>query len=86
MTKPLDLKGRLRQRGKGLWLGLLNYFSKSWSTPVKIIRVKTIRLDIVLRNTVMPAILIEGGFCDSKRDMSLFDAEKMADAIVRGLV
>ncbi len=40
----------------------------------------------VLRNTTMPAILIEGAFCDSKRDMSLFNAEKMAGAIVRGLV
>ncbi|WP_088243948.1 N-acetylmuramoyl-L-alanine amidase [Calothrix rhizosoleniae] len=47
--------------------------------------VKTTRY-YVLRNTNMPAILIEGAFCDSKRDMKLFDAEKMADAIVRGLV
>ncbi|MEM9926762.1 MAG: N-acetylmuramoyl-L-alanine amidase [Cyanobacteria bacterium P01_D01_bin.50] len=40
----------------------------------------------VLRATIMPAILIECCFCDSKRDIALFDAEKMADAIVRGLV
>lgn len=40
----------------------------------------------VLRHTAMPAILIEGAFCDSSRDMALFDAQKMADAITRGLV
>ena len=40
----------------------------------------------VLRNTAMPAILIEGAFCDSSRDMALFDAQKMADAITKGLI
>lgn len=39
----------------------------------------------VLRATNAPAILIECCFCDSARDMRLFDAEKMANAIVRGL-
>jgi N-acetylmuramoyl-L-alanine amidase len=40
----------------------------------------------VIKNTVAPAILIECCFCDSKRDMDLYDAEEMAAAIVRGLV
>lgn len=39
----------------------------------------------VLRNTAMPAILIEGAFCDSSKDMALFDAQKMANAISQGL-
>ncbi|NER29872.1 MAG: cell wall hydrolase [Symploca sp. SIO1C4] len=39
----------------------------------------------VLRNTRMPAILIECCFCDSRRDMELFDAEAMATAIAEGL-
>lgn len=39
----------------------------------------------VLKNTIAPAILIECCFCDSQRDMDLFDAESMASAIVRGL-
>lgn len=39
----------------------------------------------VLKNTNMPAILIECCFIDSRRDMDLFDAETMANAIVRGL-
>ncbi|WP_392534710.1 N-acetylmuramoyl-L-alanine amidase [Nostoc sp. C117] len=40
----------------------------------------------VLKNTEMPAILIECCFCDSKTDMDLFDAEKMAEAIKDGLI
>lgn len=40
----------------------------------------------VVKNTTAPAILVECCFCDSKRDMNMFDAEKMASAIVRGLV
>lgn len=40
---------------------------------------------LVVKNTKAPAILIECCFCDSKRDMDLFDAEKMATAIVEGL-
>lgn len=40
----------------------------------------------VVKNTVAPAILIECCFCDSKRDMELYDAEKMAAAIVKGLI
>lgn len=39
----------------------------------------------ILRYTSMPAILIEGCFVDSWRDMNLFDADKMAAAIARGL-
>jgi N-acetylmuramoyl-L-alanine amidase len=39
----------------------------------------------VLRNTDMPAILIEGCFIDSAKDMNLFNAEAMANAIVKGL-
>jgi N-acetylmuramoyl-L-alanine amidase len=40
----------------------------------------------VIKNTQMPAILIECCFCDSKTDMDLFDAEKMAEAIKDGLI
>ncbi len=40
----------------------------------------------VLRYTNMPAILIECCFLTSDKDMNLFDAEKMATAIVDGLV
>ncbi|WP_051503148.1 N-acetylmuramoyl-L-alanine amidase [[Scytonema hofmanni] UTEX B 1581] len=39
----------------------------------------------VLKNTNMPAILVECCFIDSKADMNLFDADKMATAIVKGL-
>ncbi|HEY9690497.1 MAG TPA: N-acetylmuramoyl-L-alanine amidase, partial [Coleofasciculaceae cyanobacterium] len=39
----------------------------------------------VIRNTSSPAILVECCFCDSRRDMDLFDPEKMATAIVKGL-
>ncbi|MGV8979850.1 N-acetylmuramoyl-L-alanine amidase [Clostridium sp.] len=39
----------------------------------------------VLKNTEMPAILVEGGFVDSKEDMGRFNAEKIANAIVKGL-
>ncbi|MEB3179664.1 MAG: N-acetylmuramoyl-L-alanine amidase [Nostocaceae cyanobacterium] len=39
----------------------------------------------VLRNTDMPAILIECCFIDAKRDMDLFNAEAIANAIVKGL-
>lgn len=39
----------------------------------------------VLKNTNMPAILVECCFIDSARDMDLFDADKMACAIVKGL-
>jgi N-acetylmuramoyl-L-alanine amidase len=39
----------------------------------------------VLRNTDMPSILIEGCFLDSQKDMKLFEPEKMANAIVKGL-
>jgi N-acetylmuramoyl-L-alanine amidase len=40
----------------------------------------------VLKHTDAPAILIECAFCDSERDMKIFDAEKMASAITRGLI
>lgn len=39
----------------------------------------------VLRNTNMPAILIEGCFIDSKKDMDLYNPESLANAIVKGL-
>jgi len=39
----------------------------------------------VIRNTNMPAILIECCFCDSNIDQSKFDADQMADAIATGL-
>lgn len=39
----------------------------------------------VLRNTDMPAILIECCFIDSAKDMRLYDGEAMANAIVKGL-
>ncbi|BAY33245.1 cell wall hydrolase/autolysin [Nostoc carneum NIES-2107] len=39
----------------------------------------------VLRNTNMPAILVEGCFIDSQKDMNLFEPEAMANAIVKGL-
>jgi N-acetylmuramoyl-L-alanine amidase len=40
----------------------------------------------VLKNTQMPAILVECCFCDSQIDMDIFDAEKMAEAIKDGLI
>lgn len=40
----------------------------------------------VIKNTQMPAILVECCFCDSRTDMNLFDAEKMAEAIKDGLI
>jgi N-acetylmuramoyl-L-alanine amidase len=40
----------------------------------------------VVRCTNMPAILIEGCFLDSINDMRIYDAEKMSQAIVLGLI
>ena len=40
----------------------------------------------VIKNTSMPAILIECCFIDSTADMNLFNAEKMAEAIKVGLI
>jgi N-acetylmuramoyl-L-alanine amidase len=40
----------------------------------------------VIKNTSMPAILVECCFCDSQTDMNLFDAERMAEAIKVGLI
>jgi len=39
----------------------------------------------VVRNTNMPAILVECCFCDSVADMNRYDGEAMANAIVKGL-
>lgn len=39
----------------------------------------------VLRNTQMPAILVEGCFIDSQKDMNLYNPENTANAIVKGL-
>jgi N-acetylmuramoyl-L-alanine amidase len=39
----------------------------------------------VLRNTEMPAILVEGCFLDSQKDMNLYNPENTANAIVKGL-
>jgi N-acetylmuramoyl-L-alanine amidase len=40
----------------------------------------------VLKNTNMPAILIECAFCDSPIDMNNYNPESMAEAIFRGIV
>jgi N-acetylmuramoyl-L-alanine amidase len=40
---------------------------------------------LVLKETDMPAVLIEMCFIDSKKDISIFDAEKMAIAICLAL-
>ncbi|AUN11554.1 N-acetylmuramoyl-L-alanine amidase [Clostridium botulinum] len=40
----------------------------------------------VIRNTKAKAMLIECCFCDNARDMSRYNAENMANAIVKGLV
>lgn len=40
----------------------------------------------VLRNTKAAAILIECCFCDNQNDSNIYNSEKMADAIVKGLV
>lgn len=40
----------------------------------------------VLKHTKMPAMLIECCFCDCDRDMKLFDADRMAIAILSGLL
>lgn len=39
----------------------------------------------VVKNTAMPGILIECCFVDSEKDMKLFNAEAMANAVVKGL-
>lgn len=39
----------------------------------------------VLKNTKMKSMLIECCFCDNKTDMAKYDAEKMSDAIVKGI-
>ncbi|MBW4428162.1 MAG: N-acetylmuramoyl-L-alanine amidase [Nostoc desertorum CM1-VF14] len=39
----------------------------------------------VLKNTDMPAILVECCFIDSQKDINLFNPETMANAIVKGL-
>jgi N-acetylmuramoyl-L-alanine amidase len=40
----------------------------------------------VIKNTSMPAILVECCFIDSASDMKIFDADKMAEAIKVGLI
>ncbi|MFW6359541.1 MAG: N-acetylmuramoyl-L-alanine amidase [Chroococcales cyanobacterium] len=40
----------------------------------------------VLKNTHMPAILVECCFIDSRKDMGMYNTEKVANAIVKGLV
>ena len=40
----------------------------------------------VLKHTTMPAVLVECCFCDSTKDMELFDYKKMANAIATGLI
>lgn len=40
----------------------------------------------VIRGTLAPAMLVEMCFIDSAKDMKLFNAEKMASAIVKGLI
>ncbi len=40
----------------------------------------------VIRNTKAKAMLIECCFCDNREDMNKYDAEKMANAIVEGIV
>ena len=39
----------------------------------------------VLKNTNMPAILVECCFCDSQQDMNRYNPDSLADAIVKGL-
>lgn len=39
----------------------------------------------VLKNTNMPSLLVECCFIDNKTDMSLYNAESMAKAIVKGI-
>lgn len=39
----------------------------------------------VVSNTNMPAILVENCFCDVKKDMDRYNAEDLANAIVKGL-
>lgn len=49
-------------------------------------RGQKVRKDLfVLRNTVMPAILIEVAFCDNKTEMAKYNANKVADAIVKAV-
>lgn len=39
----------------------------------------------VLRETVAPAVLCELGFCDSSKDMNLWNADKIAKALFEGI-
>ncbi|OFI05568.1 autolytic lysozyme [Clostridium acetireducens DSM 10703] len=47
--------------------------------------VKDGRMLYVLKNTIAPAILIEGCFIDSKEDMKLYNGESMANAIIKAI-
>ncbi|BAZ38682.1 hypothetical protein NIES4101_46220 [Calothrix sp. NIES-4101] len=44
------------------------------------------RIYYVLRNTKMPAIIVEGCFITNKKDMALFSAENTSDAILEGIL
>lgn len=39
----------------------------------------------ITKNTKMPCVLVEGCFCDNMGDMEIYNAEKMANAIVKGI-
>jgi N-acetylmuramoyl-L-alanine amidase len=40
----------------------------------------------VVEDTEAPAILIEGCFCDSRKDINLYNKDKMVQAIFKGLI
>ena len=40
----------------------------------------------VIRETIMPAVLVECCFCDSANDMNLYNPEMIAEAITAGLI
>lgn len=40
----------------------------------------------VLRNTNMPAVLVEFAFCDSQKDMDRYNASQLANAFVKGIL
>lgn len=39
----------------------------------------------VIKNTKAPSMLVECCFCDNKEDMAIYDSEKIANAIVKGI-
>lgn len=44
------------------------------------------RIYYVIRNTKMPAIIVEGCFITNMKDMALFSAENTSDAILEGIL